>query len=81
MMFTIDNLTSPRGRFFSSRENIANNFTSPKKKVGERHVSPTKPVFQRGRPNSPREEVVEKEKPVRCIIPPMVSPGQWWHVV
>ena len=81
MMFTIDNFTSLRGRLFSLRDNIANNLTSLKKKVGERHVSPTKPIFPRGRPNSPREEVVKKEKPVRCIIPPMVSSCQWWHVV
>ena len=81
MKFTRDNFTSPRGRFFSSKENIADNFTSPRNLAGERHVSPTRPVFLRGRPNSPREEVVEKEKLVRCIIPPVVSPGQRWHVV
>ena len=27
------------------------------------------------------EGVVEKERRVRCIIPPMVSPGQRWDVV
>ena len=80
MMFTRDNFTSPRGRFFSSKEKIADNFTSPRILAGERHISPTKPIFLRGRPSSPRKEVVEKEKPVRCIIPPMVSPGQRWHV-
>ena len=41
----------------------------------KRHVSPAIPVFPIGRPSSLREEVVEKEKPVRCIIPPVVSPG------
>ena len=75
MMFIRDNFTSPRDRFFSLREKIANNFTFPRKKVGERHV------FLRGRPSSPREEVAEKEKLVRCIIPHVVSSGQRWHVV
>ena len=30
MMFTKENFTSPRGRLFSSRENISDNFTSPR---------------------------------------------------
>ena len=81
MKFTRDNFTSPRGRFFSSKEKIADNFTSPRNLVGERHISLARLVFLRGRPNSPREEVAEKEKSVRCIIPPMVSHGQRWHVV
>ena len=81
MMFTRDNFTSPRGRFFSSREKIANNFTSLRKKVGERHVSLVIPVFPRGRTGALREEVTWKENPMRCIIPPVVSPSQWWHVV
>ena len=81
MKFTKDNFTSPKGRFFFSKEKIADNFTNPRDLVGERHVSPVIPVFLRGRPNSPRQEVVEKEKPVRCIIPLMVSTGQRWHVV
>ena len=81
MKFTRDKFTSPRGRFFFSREKIADNFTSLRKKAGKRHVSPTIPIFLRGRPSSPREEVVEKEKLVRCIIPLMVSPSQRWHVV
>ena len=80
MMFTRDNFTSPRGRFFSSREKIADNFTSLRNLVGEKHVSPARPVFQRGRPSSLREEVAKKEKPMGCVIPPMVSPGQRWHV-
>ena len=81
MMFTRDNFTPPRGRFFSSRENIENNFTSPRKKVGGKTCCSGIPVFPGGRPNSPREEVAEKEKLVRCIIPPVVSLGQRWHVV
>ena len=81
MKFTRDNFTSPRGRFFSSREKIADNFTSSRNLAGERHVSPTKIVFLRVGPNSPRKEVANKEKPVRCIFPPMVSLGQRWHVV
>ena len=81
MKFTRDNFTSLRGRFFSLKEKIADNFTSPRNLAEERHVSPTRPIFLRGRPSFPREEVVEKEKPMRCIIPPMVSPGQRWHVV
>ena len=68
-----DNFISPRGKFFSSRENIADNFTSPRNLVVERHVSPTIPVFPRGRPSSPREEVVEKEKPLRCISPLVIA--------
>ena len=81
MKFIKDNFTSPRGRFFSSKEKIADNFTSPRNVVGERHVSPAKLVFLRGRPSSSREEVVEKEKLMRCIILPVVSPCQRWHVV
>ena len=81
MKFTRDNFTSPRGRFFSSKEKIAYNFTSPRNLAGERHVSPTILVFLRGRPSSPSEEVAEKEKFVRCIVPHVVSPGQRWHVV
>ena len=54
MKFTRDNFTSPRGRFFSSKENIADNFTSPRNLVGERHVSLAIPVFLRGRPISSR---------------------------
>ena len=79
--FTKDNFKSPRGRLFSSKEKIVDNFTFPTNLARERHVSPAIPVFLRGRHNFPREEVVEKEKPVRCIIPPMVSSGQRWHVV
>ena len=81
MKFTRDNFTSPRGRLFSSRVKIAGNFTSLRNLAKERHVSPAIPIFLRGRPSSPREEVVEKEKPVKCIILLMVSPGQRWHVV
>ena len=77
----INNFTSPRGIFFSSKEKIANNFTSPRNLAEKRHVSPARPVFLRGRPDSPREEVAKKEKPVRCIIPPVVSPSQRCHVV
>ena len=60
---------------------LADNFTSLRNLARERHVSLAIPVFLKGRPNSPREEVVEKEKPVRYIIPPVVSPYQRWHVV
>ena len=81
MKVTRDNFTSPRGRFFSSREKITDNFTSPRNLAMERNVSLTRPVFLRARPSSPREEVAEKEKLVRCIILPVVSPGQRWHVV
>ena len=81
MKFTRDNLTSLRGRFFSSKERIADNFTPPRDLAGERLVSPTRPIFLRGRLSSPRKEVAEKEKPIRCIIPHVVSPYQRWHVV
>ena len=81
MKFTKDNFTSPRGRFFSSKEKIVDKFTSLRNLVGERLFSLTIPIFLRGRPNSPREEVVQKEKPVRCIIPHVVSPSQRWPVV
>ena len=81
MKFTKDSFTSPRGRFFSSKEKIVDNFTSLRNLARKRHVSLVIPMFLRGRPSSPREEVAEKEKPMRCIIPPMVSPGQRWHVV
>ena len=75
MKFTRDSFTSLRGRFFSSKEKIADNFTYIRNLARERHVSLAIPVFPRGRPSFPREEVVEKEKHVRCIIPPVVSPG------
>ena len=52
MKFVKDNFTSPRGRFFSSKKKIADHFTSPRNLAGERHVSPTKPVFLRSRPCS-----------------------------
>ena len=81
MKFTRDNFTSPRGRVFSLKEKIANNFTFPRNLAREIHLSPAIPIFQRGRPSSPMEEVVKKEKHVRCIIPPVVSPSQRWHVV
>ena len=81
MKFTRYNLTSPRGRFFSSKEKITDNFTHPRDLALERLVSPTRPIFLRGRFSSPREEVAEKENPIRCIIPPVVSPYQRWHVV
>ena len=74
MKFTGDNFTSLRGRFFSSKEKIANNFTSLRNLAGERHVSPAIPVFLRG-PSSLREEAAKKEKHVRCIVPHVVSLG------
>ena len=43
-------------------------FTSSKDMVGN------KPIFS-------TKGIVEKERRVRCIIPPMVSPGQRSHVV
>ena len=43
-------------------------FTSLKGMVGN------KPVFS-------RERVAEMERPVRCIIPPRVSPSQRWLVI
>ena len=46
--------TPPKGRFFSSREKIADNFTSPRKKTWERHIPPIIPIFPRVRPSSPR---------------------------
>ena len=39
------------------------------------------PIFPKGGPGSPRDGVAEKERHVTCIIPPMVSPSQRWHVV
>ena len=81
MKFTRDNFTYPRGGVFSLKEKIANNFTSPRNLARERHLSPTIPIFLRGRPSSPMVDVVEKENPVRCIIPLVVSPSQRWHVV
>ena len=88
MMFTRDKFISPKGKdkkrtcFFNQTcflkggpgslryivMSFRYKFTSSKDMVGN------KPVFS-------REEVVEKERPMRCIIPPMVSPGQRWHVV
>ena len=81
MKFTRDNFTSPRGRLFSLKEKIVDKFTSLRNLAGDRHVSPAILVFLRGRPSSPRKEVVEKEKHMRYIIPPVVSPSQRWHVV
>ena len=81
MKFTRDNFTSPRGRFFSSRKKIVDNFSSPRNLTRKRHVSLARPIFPRGRPSSSREEVAEGEKHVRCIICLVVSPGQSWHVL
>ena len=82
MKFTKDNFTSPRSRFFSSREKIAENFTSPRNLAGERHVSLAIPIFLRGRPSSLREEVVEKAKHVRCTFLLwflLVKGGMWYN--
>ena len=49
-----DRFTPPKGRFFSSREKIADNFTSLREKVEEGHVLPVKPIFLGGGLNSPR---------------------------
>ena len=114
-----DRITPPKGKIFSLGEKIAGNFTSPRKKERERHVSPVSPIFPKDGPNSSRYKmmftkdkfislrgnggkghvspvmlivpkggpnylrkgVVKKERCVRCIVPPMVSPGQRWHVV
>ena len=43
-------------------------FTSFKDIVGNKHVFSS-------------ERIALMERPVRCIIPPMVSLGQRWHVV
>ena len=43
-------------------------FTSRKDMVGNKYV------FS-------RERVAKMERPVKCIIPPRVSPGQRWHVI
>ena len=48
---------------------------SPKEKItSPKDMMGNKPVFS-------RERVVEMKRPVRCIIPSMVSPDQRWHVV
>ena len=38
--------TPPKGRFFPPREKIVDNFTTPKKKAREGHVSPVMTFFQ-----------------------------------
>ena len=68
-------------RFFPLREKIVDNFTSSREKAREGHVPPVIPIFPRGGPSSSREKFVEMERPLSCIIPPRVSPGQRWHVV
>ena len=99
--------THPKGRFFSSREKIADNFTSLREKTCERHIPPVRPILLGGGPSSlsyrmmshrdkftypkdmvginkpvfSKERVVEMERPMRCIIPPKVSPGKKWHIV
>ena len=76
-MLTKGGPISPRCKMMFTKDN----FTFSRKNVGKRHVSPTRLVFPGGRPNCPRKEAAENEKPVRCMIPPVVSPGQRWHVV
>ena len=49
-----DRITPPKGKIFSPGEKIADNFTSPRKKAMERHVSPVRPIFLKGGPSSPR---------------------------
>ena len=46
--------TSPKGRFFSSREKIVDNFIYPREKTWERHIPPIIPIFPRNGPSSPR---------------------------
>ena len=54
----------PRGKFTPLNDKIAGKVNSLRKNVGERHVYPAKPVFPRGKPSYPREEVAEKENEV-----------------
>ena len=68
---------SPRGTFTPVNDKIVGNVNSPRNKARERHVSPAKLVFPGGRHSSPREEVVEKKKPMRCIIP--LIGGMWYN--
>ena len=78
---SIKRACSPRGKFTPINDKIVGKVNSLRKKVGERHVSLARLVFLGGRPSSPRKEVVEKEKPIRCIVPPVVSLSYRWHVV
>ena len=78
---SIKRACSPRGKFSLVNDKIVGKVYSLRKKAGERHVSLARLIFPRGRPSSPREEVVEKEKPIRCIIAPVVSLTYRWHVV
>ena len=57
---------SSRGKFTLVNDKIVGKVNSPRKKARERHVSLGRLVLPRGRPNYLREEVVEKEKPMRC---------------
>ena len=49
-----DKFTPPKGRFFSLREKIADNFTSPREKIWERHIPLIRPIFPRDGPSSLR---------------------------
>ena len=53
-----DRITPPKGIFFPLKENIANNFTSSRKKAGERHVPLVIPIFPGGGPISPRYKMM-----------------------
>ena len=81
------------GKFTPLNGKIAGKVNSSRKKAGEKHVYPLKPMFPKGGPISPRYKMKftrynitslrgrffsSKEKitsTVRCIIPPVISPG------
>ena len=46
-----DRITPPKGKIFSLREKIADNFTSLRKKAREGHVSQVRPIFPKGGPS------------------------------
>ena len=48
---------SPRVKFTSLNVKIVGKVNSPRKKVGERHVYPLRPIIPKGGPVSPRYEI------------------------
>ena len=48
---------SPRGKFTPLNGKIVEKVNSPRKKVGERHVYPLRPIISKGGPVSPRYKI------------------------
>ena len=67
-------ITCPNGRFFSLREKIADNFTSPRELAGKGHVPLVKHVFPGGGPSSPRYRMMSPKDKFNSLLQKI-----WWE--